>query len=186
MIPGWRPLAEAVLGIESRIDFVGLEANGRVVIILVGEPGDDLELVSRGLAEAEWVKARLADWLQLAPDLPIKIHHGVRAQLLCSAFRPEARAAARALGPSRMGLASYRWVQNGSQLEPLVEILLDDQEAQHIAPEPAPIRQEDPLAASETPTRQPEESAQEGLPAFRSKLDDDDLGLTTDELAEFE
>ena len=186
VVPGWRPLAEALLAEGSRVDFVGLEPSGRVVVVLVGEAGEDLELVSRGLAQAAWVKARLADWLQLAPELPIKSHHGVRVQLLCTAFRPEARAAARAIGASRMGLASYRWVQNGSEMAPLVEILLEDPEETDSDPDGPESREE--VAPSEAPEleAEPETAPDDATPAFRSKLDDDDLGLTPDELAEFE
>lgn len=186
VVPGWRPLAEALLGAESRIDFVGLEPNGRVVIVLVGEAGEDLELVSRGLAQAEWVKARLGDWLQLAPELPLRAQAGVRAQLLCTAFRPQARAAARALGSARIGLATYRWVQNGSRLEALVEILLDDENTSDVDCEAPPILEDATATASETPEQEQGGRGDEALPAFRSNLDDDDLGLSPDELAEFE
>ncbi|NRA06649.1 MAG: hypothetical protein HRU02_00680 [Myxococcales bacterium] len=186
VVPGWRPLAEGLLGAESRIDFVGLEPDGRVVIVLVGEAGEDLEMVSLGLAQAEWVKARLGDWLQLAPELPLRSEFGVRAQLLCPSFRPQARAAARALGSARIGLATYRWVENGSKLEPLVEILLDDEEASEVEQEPAVIRQDVPQEASSSRESQPDTPRDEALPSFRSKLADEDLGLTPEELAEFE
>jgi len=188
VVPGWRPLAEGLLGAESRIDFVGLEPGGRVVIVLVGEAGEDLELVSQGLAQAEWVKARLGDWLQLAPELPVRSESGVRAQLLCSSFRPQARAAARALGSSRIGLATYRWVENGSKLEPLVEILLDDEDASGVPQEPAAIQPDLPRdAANRTePQQQPDTTQDDALPSFRSNLVDEDLGLTPEELAEFE
>ena len=154
--------------------------------MLVGEAGEDLEMVSLGLAQAEWVKARLGDWLQLAPELPLRSEFGVRAQLLCPSFRPQARAAARALGSARIGLATYRWVENGSKLEPLVEILLDDEEASEVEQEPAVIRQDVPQEASSSRESQPDTPRDEALPSFRSKLADEDLGLTPEELAEFE
>ena len=186
VVPGWRPLAEGLLGAESRIDFVGLEPGGRVVIVLVGEAGEDLELVSQGLAQAEWVKARLGDWLQLAPELPVRSESGVRAQLLCPSFRPQARAAARALGPSRIGLATYRWVENGSKLEPLVEILLDDEDESEPPQEPSAIHPDPPQDAAKHAEPLPDTSRDDALPSFRSNLVDEDLGLTPEELAEFD
>ncbi|MFP8876410.1 MAG: hypothetical protein VCB99_05765 [Myxococcota bacterium] len=185
-MPGWRPLAEGLLGAESRIDFVGLEPGGRVVIVLVGEAGEDLELVSQGLAQAEWVKSRLGDWLQLAPELPIRSETGVRAQLLCPSYRAQARAAARALGSSRIGLATYRWVENGSRSEPLVEILLDDEDESEAPQEPAAIHPDLPRDAANRPEPQPDTPRDDALPSFRSNLVDEDLGLTPEELAEFE
>ena len=186
VIPGWQPVAESLLGAESRIDFVGLEPNGRVVVVLVGEAGEDLELISRGLAQVEWVKARLEDWLQLAPELPIKLQAGVRAQLLCPTFRPQARAAARALGTARVGLATYRWVESGSKSQPLLEILLEDEETPLDDEEPTGIREVEPSGTSRPPPQESKLAEKDELPAFRSKLDDGDLGLTPDELAEFE
>ena len=76
--PGLRLLAEGLLGADSPIDFVGIDAEGRAVIILVGDPGGDLELVTRGLAQKAWVGPRLRDWLQLAPKLGVRPELGVR------------------------------------------------------------------------------------------------------------
>ena len=100
--------------------------------------------------------------------------------------KAEAEAAARALGSARIGLATYRWVENGSKLEPLVEILLDDEEASEVEQEPAVIRQDVPQEASSSRESQPDTPRDEALPSFRSKLADEDLGLTPEELAEFE
>ncbi len=69
LIPGARLLAERVLGADSRIDFIVAEPSGRVILVLVGEEGQDLELIGRGLAQRAWVEARLRDCLQLAPNL---------------------------------------------------------------------------------------------------------------------
>jgi hypothetical protein len=143
-------------------------------------------LVSQGLAQAEWVKARLGDWLQLAPELPIRSETGVRAQLLCPSYRAQARAAARALGSSRIGLATYRWVENGSRSEPLVEILLDDEDELEAPQEPAAINPDLPRGAANRPEPQPDTARDDALPSFRSNLVDEDLGLTPEELAEFE
>jgi hypothetical protein len=66
LAPGLRVVAEGLLGSETRIDFVGVEASGRVVLVIVGTAEDDLALVARALAQKAWVEARLRDWRQLA------------------------------------------------------------------------------------------------------------------------
>jgi hypothetical protein len=81
------------LGANARIDFVAVEPPGRVVLILVGEDGEDLELIGRALAQRAWVEPRLRDWIQLGPNLGLMPNAGVRAILLCPAFRAETLAA---------------------------------------------------------------------------------------------
>lgn len=154
-------IAEGLLGAESNIDFVALEPNGRVALVLVGEHDEDLELVGRGLAQRAWVAARLPDWRQLAPNLGIGAEAEVRAILACPAFDIEARTAIAALGPAVVAAVTYRCVQNGSEFEVLLE---------HLA------------SASDdrpTPNADPE-------PRFRTRLTDADLGLTPAEQHEFE
>jgi hypothetical protein len=155
-------LAEDVLGAEAPIDFVAIDPSGRVVLLLVGDEGDDLELVARGLAQRAWVEPRLRDWLQLAPSLGIRPEAGVRVVLLSPSFRAETLAAARALGPEAPVLAHYRCVRNSAGVEALVELL---------TPHP------DAPAAGSTP---PQPSG------FRTGLTDRDLGLTPEEQREFE
>jgi hypothetical protein len=170
VVPGWRLLARDILGNESRIDFVGTEPAGRVVVVLAGEPGEDLALVARGLAQGAWVEARLGDWAQLAPDRGLRVDRGVRIQLLCPQFGAEALAAARAVGTERMGLARYRFVRNGAGAEPLLEFLFDDG-----ADEPLP-----------EPARRPRDEADAPASPFRSGLTDADLGLTPEEQSELD
>lgn len=164
-VPGWRPLAEDVLGADTRIDFVGVEPGGRLVIVLVGEHDEDLELVARGLAQRAWLEPRVIDWLKLAPELDLRPEAGVAVVLLCPAYRPEALAAARALGPDAMGLATYRFIRNGNAAEPVVERLLPPEN------EPGPARQLPPTPAP---------------PAFRTGISEADLDLTDEERSEFE
>lgn len=164
--PGLRVVAEGVLGEGFPIDFVALEPDGRVALVLVGDAGEDLELVARGLAQRAWLEPRLRDWLQLAPQLGLRPEAGVRLVLLCPDFGPESRAAARALGDAAPLLATYRCVRNGGSVEPLVEAL------------PAPA------GLPEAPGRPP---APGGAPvAFRSGLSDAELDLSPDERREFE
>ena len=170
-VPGLRLLAEGLLGADSTIDFVALEPTGRVVLILVGDHGDDLELVARGLAQRAWVSARLGDWAQLAPNLGLRPDAEVRALLACPAFGAEASAAVRALGSGVMSAVTYRCVQNGVSFEVLVE--------HPFAMDPDPA--DEPESSSHEP-----DAASSSSPRFRTGLSDADLGLTPEEQREFD
>jgi len=154
--PGLRLVAEGLLGVDSPIDFVGIDAEGRAVIVLVGDPGGDLELVTRGLAQRAWVEPRLRDWLQLAPHLGVRPDAGVRLLLLCPGFRAESRAAAAGLGAHAPELILYRCVRNGASVDALVEPL-----------DNAP-------------------SARTAAAPFRTGLTDADLGISPEERREFD
>jgi hypothetical protein len=164
-VPGSRVVAEGLLGADARIDFVSVEPSGRVALVLVGNHGEDLALVGRGLAQRAWVASRLADWNQLAPHLELRPDAGVRVVLLCPGYALETRAAIDALGPEVMVGVIYRCVEDGSGFETLVEHLALPESAEPSGPEAArPV----------------------GKPAFRTGLTDADLGLTPEELREFE
>jgi hypothetical protein len=162
IVPGLRVVAEGLLGAETRVDFVGVEASGRVVLVIVGTAEDDLALVARALAQRAWVEARLRDWLQLAPGLGMRPEAGVRVWLLAPRFRTESLAAARAAGG--IALATYRCVRNGGiGLDALVEAVFEAGESE------AP-----PAAAHRAPAQ------------FRTGVSDAELGLTADERREFD
>jgi hypothetical protein len=99
-VPGLRLLAEGLTGADAPIDFVALEPGGRVVLILVGDGGQDLELLGRGLAQRAWVATRLSDWIQLAPNLGLRPDSEVRVLLLCPSYTAETRLAVQAIGPA--------------------------------------------------------------------------------------
>jgi len=162
LAPGLRIVAENLLGADARIDFVGVETSGRVVLVIVGTDEEDLALVGRALAQRAWVEARLRDWLQLAPNLGVRPESGVRVWLLAPRFGAESLAAARAAGGVALG--SYRCVRNGG-LEPdaLVEALAEGSELE--MPAFAPPRAPAP---------------------FRTGLSDAELGLTVAERREFD
>lgn len=160
--PDLRVIAEGVLGAEATIDWVALEPGGRACVVLVGEPDEDLELVARALAQRAWLAPRLRDWLQIAPRIGLRPEAGVRALLLCPAFRSEALAAAGALGPEVLSLASYRCVRDGGGVSVLIEAL--------------------PGASGAAETREEKPRPE----PFRTGLSDLDLGLTADERREFE
>jgi hypothetical protein len=156
-----RVIAEDVLGAESRIDCIAVGPDGGTLLILLGEPGRDLELVARGLAQRAWVEAHLPDWLKLAPELGVRPELGVAVLLLCPVFGAEALAAARALGPGRIALASCHFAPDGSELRAFL----------------TPIDLGSP---------QPAESSAPARAEFRTGLTDDDLGLSSDENTSFE
>lgn len=167
VVPGGRLIAEGLLGVDARIDFVAVGPDGRVVLVLVGEHGEDLELVGRGLAQRAWVAARLGDWAQLAPDLGLRRDAPVHALLLCPSFGAESRAAVSAAGRAVLSSAVYRCIQNDAGFEVVIEhVGVDDDEA---------------LAAAEPKCDEHPKS-----PPFRTGLSDAVLGLTPEERREFE
>jgi hypothetical protein len=168
-VPGLRVLAEGLLGADAPIDFVALEPGGNVVLILVGDRGQDLELVGRGLAQRAWVAARLGDWIQLAPNLGLRPDSEVRVLLLCPVFTPETRTAVEAIGRDVMALAIFRCVEDGSASEVLVEHLVADEAAVG--------------GTARRPTPRESRTAPE---PFRTGLTDADLDLTPEERREFE
>ena len=164
--PNLRILAEDILGADTSIDFIAVDPEGRVVLVLIGEEGEDRGLLTQALAERAFVRPRLRDWLQLAPNLGVSATAPVVVHLLCPAFSPETRSAAQDLGPDVVDLFSLRCVRNGSEATVLLE----------------------PLAPASLPAgRQPAvKTTSERLPRFRSGLSADDLGLTQQEIREFQ
>jgi len=163
LVPGWQTLAEDLLGSDATIDLLGSDSSGRTVVVLIGEAGEDLEMIGRGLAQRAWIAPRVRDWLQLAPGLPLRPEAGVLAVLLCPSFRPEAIAAARAAAAD-LALGTIRYLRDGAGLEPLLE-RIDTGDAIERAAAP-------PRATLSAP--------------FRTGLTDEDLDLTPDEQADFE
>jgi hypothetical protein len=159
--PGMRIVAQGLLGEEGPIDFIGIEADGRVVLVLVGDAGEDLTLVARGLAQRAWVAPRIRDWLQIAPDLGARPEAGIRLVLYCPSFGTQSRSAARALGPDAPELIVYRCVRNGSGVQTLVEGL------EAAAPRPQPAAPPTPPPRTPAPSANP--------PVFRTALTDADL-----------
>jgi hypothetical protein len=160
--PALRVIAEEVLGADATIDWVALEPGGRAVVVLVGEAGQDLELVARALAQRAWLEPRIRDWQKLAPRIGLRPEAGVRALALCPAFRSEALAAARSLGSDVLSLASYRCLRDGTGFSVLLE------------PESSA-----PAATNGSGPAPPPEP-------FRTGLSDFDLDLTPEERQEFE
>jgi hypothetical protein len=144
------------------MDFVGADPESRLIVALVGGPGADLEIVARGLAQRAWLRPRLPDWLQLAPDLGARPEADVGLVLLCPAFREEAVAAAREAGGAL--LARYRFLHDGTSSRAFVELV------------------DEGLRSEPTTGRS---SSLEPSP-FRTGLTEADFELSGDEKAEFE
>ena len=209
-LPASRIIAQDILGADAPIDFVVVEPQGRTLVVLVGESGQDLELIGLALAQRSWLAIRLGDWLQIAPDLGARPEAGVGACVICPNFGGTALTAARALGSEAIRLVRYQTVRNGSGIGVLLERApLEAEAAPHDAPfhptaEQPPTAPSDPYEAvgdvlqqstdaPETRTGSaegevhPREAPQAiSTPAFRTGLSDDDLGLTREERSEFE
>lgn len=160
--PELRMIAQDLLGAGAPIDFVAVDPAGRVTLLLVGVAGEDVELVTRGLAQHGWVTPRVRDWLQLAPELGARPEAGVRVILLCPEFSTESRGAADALGDAAPEFWTYLCLRNGAGFDALI-----------VAP--------DTGARSQGATSEPPAG-----PAFRTGLSDADLGLSPEERGEFE
>jgi hypothetical protein len=159
-----RVVAEDLLGAETRIDWVCAGPDGETWVVLQAEAGRDLELVARGLAQRAWVEARLADWLQLAPELGLRPEAGVHALLLCPAFGSEARAAAAAVAaPGPIRLATCHFEREGAELRAWIAPV------EHPAARPAQV--------PSGPAPQAE---------FRTGLSDADLGVSAEEKSALE
>ncbi len=185
--PPLRILAEDVLGADSPIDQVAVDAAGRIVLVLVGETGEDGALLTRGLAQRGWVAPRLRDWLQLGPRLEISASAPVVARLLCPAFSPETRAAAEAIGSDVVELFACRAVHDGGDsavvlLEPLSA---PASPANPPRPDPhtpaAPPEGDEPAESASAPAASSRPTGR-----FRSGLREEDLGLSGEEIAEFD
>lgn len=164
--PPLRILAEDVLGADATIDFIAVDPDGRVILVLIGEDGEDRELLTLGLAQRAWVRPRIRDWLQLAPNLELSASAPVVVSLLCSSFSSNTQAAAADLGPDVLNLSTLRCVRNGSEATVLLERLSP--------PCPPDGRQTgvDPPPA--------------GGASFRSGLTAEDLQLSPEEIREFD
>lgn len=165
--PSLRVLAEDVLGLATAIDLVSVDGEGRVVLVLIDHENEDLALLTRALAQRDWLAPRLRDWLKLAPDLGVRPDAPVRAVLLAESFQPETRAAARGLGDDVVQLATYRCVQG----DPRPAVLLESLSTRH--------------TAGREPAGEPPRNRRQ-LPAFRSGLHESDLHLSADELRELD
>jgi hypothetical protein len=116
-------VAEQMLGLESRIDFVARDRRGQVVLVFLADRGSDLRLLADSLAQRSWIEPRVRDWLKLAPQLGFCPELGVRVLLLAPHLDPRTIAAAKSLEGPTIDLGIHRPVSNGAGVEILIEVL---------------------------------------------------------------
>ncbi len=127
-------VAEQILGLESRIDFVARDQQGQVVLVFLADRGSDLTLFADALAQCSWMEPRVADWLKIAPQLGLRPELGVRALLLCPRLDPRTVAAAKSVEHPSIELGTCRPVSTGAG----VEIQIDLQESPPLTPAGGP------------------------------------------------
>ena len=115
-------VAEQILGLESRIDFVAKDQRGQVVLVFLADRGSDLGLLADSLAQRSWMEPRVADWLKLAPQLGLRPELGVRVLLLAPHLDPRTIAAARSVAGLDIELGICRPVRNGAGIEILIDV----------------------------------------------------------------
>jgi hypothetical protein len=116
-------IAEQVLGLESRIDFVAKDPRGQVVLVFLADRGCDLGLLADSLAQRSWMEPRVADWVKLAPHLGLRPQLGVRVLLLACHLDPRTIAAAKSLEVRTRGPEGSILPREGSILGPERRIL---------------------------------------------------------------
>ncbi len=190
--PPLRLLGEDWLAASTTIDFVALDPEGDVTLLLVGQAGEDPALLTQALAHRSWIAARLGNWRQLAPDAGIATDPQVRAVLLCPSFAPETLAAAESLGGAIVPVRC-RGIESNGEFHTVFESLGDSPPERPVnrstarAPEapPAAVAPEVP-AMDDAPESPPRGKSRRfrTLP-FRSGLPEEDLDLTPEEAQEF-
>jgi len=116
-------VAEQILGLESRIDFVAKDPRGQVVLVFLADRGSDLRVLAESLAQCSWMEPRVADWVKLAPQLGLRPQLGVRGLLLASCLDPRTIAAARSVEGPVIDLGICRPVPDGAAAEILIDLL---------------------------------------------------------------
>jgi hypothetical protein len=145
-------VAEQILGLESRIDFVAKDQRGQVVLVFLADRGSDLGLLADSLAQRSWMEPRVVDWLKLAPQLGLRPELGVRVLLLAPHLDPRTIAAARSVEGLEIDLGICRRVRNGAGIEILVGV-------------------------PGVPLRAPTPVAEPAASRFRTGLREEDLGV---------
>jgi hypothetical protein len=116
-------VAEDVLGLESRIDFVAKDQRGQVVLVFLANRGSDLGVLGEALAQCSWMEPRVADWMKLAPQLGLRPQLGVRVLLLAAHLDPRTIAAARSIAGPGIDLGICRPLPGAVPNGILIEIL---------------------------------------------------------------
>jgi hypothetical protein len=173
-------LVEQVTGLEGEIDLVARDGRGRAVAVSLAADGEDLGALADLLAQCDWLRPRLRDWLKLNPALGVNPELGVRGLLLATEFGPRTVALARSVGDDALALgrvSAFEW-----------------QGALQLAVEPLALGPSRPLAPASAAPQGPREGPEDCRPGrlalaevgpgvaalesrFRTGLQDDELGL---------
>jgi len=167
--PDLRVLAEDVLASSSRIDLVATDGRRRVVAVMFAEPDGGSRALTTALAHRSWLADHLADWLKIAPDLAIDATSAVRTLLIATDFDPELIAAVTGLPGG--------WIE----LVQLVEIARAGQLHSELVPRAVPRRNGSDPGAGAIGRR-----TTGAQPRFRTGLTARELGLSDEEIAQFE
>jgi hypothetical protein len=117
------PLVEQITGLDAEIDAVARDAEGRAVAVRLADPGEDLAALADLLAQCDWLRPRLRDWLKLNPALGLRPELVVKGLLLAPCFDPRTVAAARRLGGSEVALARVSAFESRDGLQLALEPL---------------------------------------------------------------
>jgi hypothetical protein len=184
------PLVEQVTGLEGEIDLVARNGRGRAVAVCVADPGEDLSALAGLLAQCDWLRPRLRDWLKLNPALGVRPELGAGGLLLAPAFEARTVAVARLVGEDDVALGRLSAFEWEGALQLAVEPLALG--ARRGSAVPAPATQELPPPSPGNPLAPRGENGDgrshlalaevgPGVAArgsrFRTGLADDELGL---------
>jgi hypothetical protein len=167
------PLVEQITGLDAEIDAVARDAEGRAVAVRLAGPGEDLAALADLLAQCDWLRPRLPDWLKLNPDLGLRPELVVKGLLLAPSFDPRTVAAARRLGGSDVALARVSAFESRDGIQLALEPLACGASAVAEGDHPGSVdavRAPRPLAEVG-----PQVAALESR--FRTGLRDEELGL---------
>ena len=179
------PLVEQITGLDGEIDLVARDGRGRAVAVSLAAEGQDLAALADLVAQCDWLRPRLRDWLKLNPALGVNPELGVRGLLLAGEFGPRTLALARSIGSGDFALGRVSAFDGQGGLQLAVEPLALG--APRVRPPAAePALEFDPAPPSEVDgdgrtARLTLAEVGPGLAAlesrFRSGLKDEELGL---------
>ncbi len=166
--PGLRVLAEDVLAHRSRIDFVASDAHKGAIAVVVAEPEAGSHVLATALAHRSWLLDHVSDWLKFAPELAIDASAPIRVWVIAADFEPELIAAAGALPDG--WIEFWRALDGARGAAPHCSLLAVPIPHRNGTLRRPGLQSDGKLAASR----------------FRSGLTARDLGLTDEEVAQFE
>lgn len=173
--PGVEVLAEGFLAADSPIDLLARGASGELVAVRISlsdAPQETARLLTRGLSDIAWLRARSAGLTALASGLDLDIDAEPRALLVAPAFDPEILSATQSLPAHLIELMIWRGLRHRGQIQMVLEPALST-----LPSSPQPVVHSrtaaSPGARGETPDVLP--PAPPPPSGFRTGLSDEDL-----------